>query len=187
MDMERGGLVNQGVVGNQGAEQLEFAPPALDPATIYQVTNLMKGVVTHGTGQLAKQLQRPVAGKTGTTNALRDAWFVGFSPSLVAAVWVGMDDNSTLGQKETGGRAALPIWVRYMSKALQNIPVTDFPVPKGIVLEEIDAETGRPATEGTRLRVMESFKVGQAPITLEAGEGSGVPGAAPPVVVDGFY
>uniref|UniRef100_UPI00102B7390 penicillin-binding protein 1A n=1 Tax=Candidatus Magnetaquicoccus inordinatus TaxID=2496818 RepID=UPI00102B7390 len=176
-------------------DQGVFDRPALDPATIYQVTNLMKGVVTHGTGQMAKQLQRPVAGKTGTTNNLRDAWFVGFSPSLVASVWVGMDDNSTLGQKETGGRAALPIWVKYMAKALQNVPVTDFVVPKGIVLEEIDPETGFPAVEGSGNRVMESFKPGQGPLQSSAvpvgvvpGEGivPGAPGAAP-AVGDGFY
>ncbi|MEO5341507.1 MAG: PBP1A family penicillin-binding protein [Magnetococcus sp. MYC-9] len=187
-DGERSTLLGQaGVAGQEQEERTQVAGrPVLDPATIYQVTNLMKGVVTHGTAQLAKQLQRPVAGKTGTTNGLRDAWFVGFSPSLVTAVWVGMDDNTTLGQKETGGRAALPIWVDFMGKALKDIPPTDFPVPKGIILEEIDSETGRPAGEDTRQRVMESFKPGQGPITGTEGSATD-PSAAPPVVVDGFY
>ncbi|MBF0185618.1 MAG: penicillin-binding protein 1A [Magnetococcales bacterium] len=201
-DIDRSSVLAPELVQQPEREQTVFGRPVLDPTTIYQVTNLMKGVVTHGTAQLAKQLQRPVAGKTGTTNNLRDAWFVGFSPSLVASVWVGMDDNSTLGQKETGGRAALPIWVKYMAKALQNVPVTDFVVPKGIVQEEIDPETGYPAVEGSGNRVMESFKPGQGPITATTlpegvvpGPGLNLgptsPGGAPstqqPGVGDGFY
>ncbi|MBF0114655.1 MAG: PBP1A family penicillin-binding protein [Magnetococcales bacterium] len=198
-DIDRTSVLASELGGQAGREQGVFDRPVLDPATIYQVTNLMKGVVTHGTAQFAKQLQRPVAGKTGTTNGLRDAWFVGFSPSLVASVWVGMDDNTTLGQKETGGRAALPIWVKYMAKALQNVPVTDFVMPKGIVLEEVDPETGYPAVDGSGNRVMEAFKPGQGPISVGTtvppgvvpGDGLGfVPGAPAgqaPVVGDGFY
>ncbi|MBF0462071.1 MAG: PBP1A family penicillin-binding protein [Magnetococcales bacterium] len=206
-DVERVGVVSpEQTEGREREEEAQvFGRSVLDPATVYQVTNLLKGVVTHGTGQLAKQLQRPVAGKTGTTNSLRDAWFVGYTPSLVTAVWVGMDDNSTLGQKETGARAALPIWVDYMGKALKDIPVTDFPVPKGIVLEEVDAERGYPATEGTQFKVMEAFKPGQAPLSFQPqgaipdlGTGTGPTGptgpetgpgvgTAPPAVVDGFY
>ena len=141
-----------------------FGRPVFDPGTAYQITNLLKGVITHGTGRKARKLKRILAGKTGTTNDLRDAWFIGFSPSLVTAVWVGMDDFSPLGYRETGSRAALPIWIDYMGKALKGIPVTDFPVPEGIMLEEIDAETGEPVSEKTRLRVMEAFKPGQKPI-----------------------
>ncbi|MBF0583908.1 MAG: PBP1A family penicillin-binding protein [Magnetococcales bacterium] len=184
---------NEGVLSeqpeNKEEESAAFGKPVLDPATVYQVISLMKGVITDGTGQLAKKLQRPLAGKTGTTNGLRDAWFVGFSPSLVTAVWVGMDDNTGLGQKESGGRAALPIWVDYMGKALKDIPVTDFPVPKGIVLEEIDAETGMLPSEATAHRVMEAFKPGQSPLSAEsrdpAASEAGTGGA--PVVGNGFY
>ncbi len=202
-DVDREGVVSQEHPEDRdkGESASIFSRPVLDPATVYQVTNLMKGVVTHGTGQLAKQLHRPVAGKTGTTNSMRDAWFSGYNPSLVTTVWVGMDDNSTLGQKETGGRAALPIWVKYMEKALKGIPILDFPVPKGIVLEEIDAETGYAATADTppAFRVMEAFKPGQNPISSQPRETSSgtemLPGAEPapppppppPVVVDGFY
>ena len=141
-----------------------FGRPVLDPATAYQITNLLKGVIKHGTGRKARKLNRPLAGKTGTTNDLRDAWFLGFSPSLVTAVWVGMDDYSTLGYRETGSRTALPIWIDYMGQALKDIPATDFSVPKGIILEEIDAEKGEPISDKTRLRVMEAFKPGQKPI-----------------------
>ncbi|MEO5363548.1 MAG: PBP1A family penicillin-binding protein [Magnetococcus sp. DMHC-8] len=190
-DLDRAGMLGQeqSEAGDRDGVVPVLGRPVLDPATVYQVTNLMKGVVTHGTGQLAKQLRRPVAGKTGTTNALRDAWFVGYNPSLVTSVWVGMDDNSTLGQKETGGRAALPIWVKFMDKALKDVPVIDFPVPKGIVLEEIDAETGQPATAETppALRVMEAFKPDQNPLSAQSREGSAGSDVAPPVVVDGFY
>ena len=144
-----------------------FGKPVIDPATAYQITNLLKGVILHGTGRRARKLNRPLAGKTGTTNDLRDAWFIGYSPSLVTAVWVGMDDYSQLGYKETGSRAALPIWMDYMGKALKDIPVTDFTVPKGIVLEELDAETGKRVSANTNIRVMEAFKPDQEPIKIE--------------------
>lgn len=140
-----------------------FGKPVLDPATAYQITSLMQGVITHGTGQNAARLKRPLAGKTGTTNDLRDAWFIGYSPSLVTAVWVGMDDYSTLGHRETGSRAALPIWIETMGQALKEIPATGFPIPQGIVLEQIDAETGEASTADTPTQVMEAFKVGQTP------------------------
>lgn len=182
----------EGVIpeNREGGEKAPvFGQPVLNPTTVYQAISLMKGVVTHGTGQLAKRLNRPVAGKTGTTNGLRDAWFVGFTPSLVTAVWVGMDDNSTLGGKETGGQAALPIWTEYMDKALKDIPVTDFPVPKGIVLEEIDAETGELATADTKHRVMEAFKPNQNPLSSESRDANSMTNGtdAAPVVGDGFY
>ena len=141
-----------------------FGKPVIDPSTAYQVTNILKGVILHGTGRRARKLKRPLAGKTGTTNDLRDAWFLGFSPSLVTAVWVGMDDSSTLGYRETGASAALPIWIDYMGKALKDIPVTDFTVPEDIILEEIDAETGEKVSGKTKLRVMEAFKHNQKPI-----------------------
>lgn len=142
-----------------------FGKPTLDPASVYQVVNLMKGVVRFGTGRKALSLNRPVAGKTGTTNDMRDAWFMGISPSLVAGVWVGMDDFSVLG--ETGGTVALPIWIDFMQQALKGQPITDFPVPPGISLEEIDAETGEVPGGETSLRVYEAFKSGQMPLVSE--------------------
>lgn len=111
------------------------------PATAFLITSMMEDVVRHGTGWRAKALGRPVAGKTGTTNEYRDAWFVGYTPNLTAAVWVGFDDVRTLGPLETGARAASPIWVQFMKDALTG-PPEDFPVPEGIITCAIDPETG---------------------------------------------
>ncbi|MBF0428571.1 MAG: PBP1A family penicillin-binding protein [Magnetococcales bacterium] len=144
----------------------KFGKPTLNPASVYQVVSLMKGVVRFGTARKALSLNRPVAGKTGTTNDLRDAWFIGYTPSLVTGVWMGMDDFSVLG--ETGGTASLPIWIDYMQEALKGIPVTDFPVPAGISLEEIDAETGMLPSASTQHRVFEAFKKGQAPMEYQS-------------------
>jgi penicillin-binding protein 1A len=90
--------------------------------------------VEEGTGRGAKWLNRPLAGKTGTTNNYVDAWFVGFTPNLVAGVWVGYDRaTASLGDRETGSRAALPVWTAFMSRALEGKPVEEFIVPEGIV------------------------------------------------------
>ncbi|MBF0445045.1 MAG: PBP1A family penicillin-binding protein, partial [Magnetococcales bacterium] len=140
-----------------------FGSRVLDPTTAYQATNLLKGVVQHGTGRRAKKLHRPLAGKTGTTNDLRDAWFMGFSPSLVTGVWVGMDDSTPLGYRETGATAALPIWIDIMRAGLKDLPATDFPVPEGIHLEAVNYENGETISPGERHWVMEAFKDGQKP------------------------
>jgi penicillin-binding protein 1A len=120
---------------------------ALDPTIAYLVTNMLETVVKFGTGRRALQLGRPVAGKTGTTNDSHDAWFVGYSPDLLAGVWVGYDADRSLG-RETGGRAALPIWVDFMQGALADRPPVDFPRPKGIVEVQIDPATGLRAVPG---------------------------------------
>ncbi len=140
-----------------------FGSRVLEPTTAYQATNLLKGVVQHGTGRRAKKLNRPLAGKTGTTNDLRDAWFMGFSPSLVTGVWVGMDDSTPLGRRETGATAALPIWIDVMRAGLKDRPVTDFPVPEGIHLEAVNYETGEALAPGEKHWTMEAFKEGQKP------------------------
>jgi penicillin-binding protein 1A len=91
------------------------------------MTQLMVGVVERGTATRVKVLGRPIGGKTGTTNKTRDAWFIGFTPSLITGVWVGMDDERSLGSKETGSQAAAPIFITYMQEALKNQPVEQFP------------------------------------------------------------
>ncbi|MBF0455904.1 MAG: PBP1A family penicillin-binding protein [Magnetococcales bacterium] len=146
-----------------------FGSRVLDPTTAYQTTNLLKGVVQHGTGRRAKKLRRPLAGKTGTTNDLRDAWFMGFSPSLVTAVWVGMDDSTPLGYRETGATAALPIWIDVMRAGLKDRSVADFPVPEGIHLEAVNHETGEAVAAGEKKWVMEAFKEGQKPNSAKKG------------------
>jgi penicillin-binding protein 1A len=105
----------------------------ISPQTAYIMTNLLQGVIEEGTGTKAKQLGRPAAGKTGTTNELKDAWFIGFTPNLLAGVWLGYDDhNVSLGKGETGGRAACPIWLSFMEQALKDVPVLAFKIPPGI-------------------------------------------------------
>jgi penicillin-binding protein 1A len=108
-------------------ENIPQGREAIDPAAALGLTELLRGVVERGTGVGARVLERPLAGKTGTTNDFSNAWFVGFTPSLVAGVWVGHDRPRSLGHEETGARAALPIWVAVMRAALRGQPVEDFP------------------------------------------------------------
>jgi penicillin-binding protein 1A len=115
----------------------------ISPQTAYIMTDLLQGVVEDGTGQKAKELGRPAAGKTGTTNELKDAWFVGYTPNLMAGVWIGYDDhNLSLGKGETGGRAACPIWLRFMEQALKDTPIQAFRIPSGVVLAKMDPNSG---------------------------------------------
>lgn len=115
----------------------------IPPQTAYVMTNLLQGVVEEGTGTKAKELGRPAAGKTGTTNELKDAWFIGYTPSVLAGVWVGYDDhNISLGKGETGGRAACPIWLYFMKEYLKNQPVQTFAIPDGVVFAKINPQTG---------------------------------------------
>jgi penicillin-binding protein 1A len=114
----------------------------------FVMTSMLQGVVQRGTGKAAKALGRPVAGKTGTTNDFIDAWFVGYSPTLVAGVWVGIDDQEPLGDKEAGARAALPIWIEFMQQALEHLPVQEFVTPPHIRMVRIHPRTGASADLG---------------------------------------
>ena len=116
------------------------AEEVVSPQTSFLITSMMEDVVRHGTGWRAKAVGRPVAGKTGTTNDYRDAWFVGYTSNLLAAVWVGFDDMKPLGSQETGARAASPIWVQFMQSMAGE--AEEFPVPEGIVTRSIDPSTG---------------------------------------------
>jgi penicillin-binding protein 1A len=121
-------------------------------------------VVLHpqGTGGKARALGRPVAGKTGTTNSQADAWFIGFSPDVATGVWVGFDSKEVLGKGETGGRAALPIWVDFMKVALERLPERDFEVPEDIVFAHVDEHTGLPAPAGAP-GYFQAFQAGRVP------------------------
>jgi len=134
-----------------------------DAQTTFILVKILEGVVREGTGTGAKVLGFPVAGKTGTTNNYMDAWFIGFTPSLVVGVWVGYDDKKSLGRGETGARAALPIWVRFMREALKGYEGEDFPQPDGIVSALIDPKTGKLAKEDTENPVREYFIEGTEP------------------------
>lgn len=144
-------------------ENQAAAVQAMRPETAYLMTNLLKGVVEHGTGLKAKELGRPVAGKTGTTNDYRDAWFIGFTPTLAAGVWVGYDNQRSLGPKATGARVALPLWMLFMRQALQGAEPADFAVPEDILFRTIDPHSGLLSTDrcGTSLR--EAFLPGTEP------------------------
>jgi len=135
----------------------------ISPQNAFIMTHLLEGVVLHGTGQRAKALGKPVAGKTGTSSDYADAWFVGYTPSVLSTVWVGFDDKTSLGKGETGARAALPIWLYFMERALAGTPAEPFKVPPGIVLKKIDLETGEPAREDSKETILEAFLDGDAP------------------------
>ena len=110
--------------------------------TAYLITNMMEDVIQKGTGQAAKVLDRPLAGKTGTTNEYINAWFIGGAPNLVTGVYVGFDDRRPLGDGETGARAALPIWIQFMKEALAQLPVMPFEIPDGVTFVKVDPSTG---------------------------------------------
>lgn len=141
------------------------ATQALSPQVAYQMTSLLEGVVKRGTGYKASKLGLPLGGKTGTTNDYVDAWFMGFSPSLAVGVWVGFDKPHSLGNAETGARAALPIWIDFMAPAMKSRPVQDFPVPDGLEFVRVDADNGLLPGPTTARTITEPFLPGTAPTT----------------------
>ncbi|MFI5341236.1 MAG: penicillin-binding protein 1A [Candidatus Methylomirabilales bacterium] len=138
------------------------------PETAYVLTNVMKGVVEHGTGARARVLKRPLAGKTGTSSEATDVWFVGFTPNLVAGVWIGYDVKRSLGSAETGSHLALPLWINFMQKALGDLPPDDFPVPENVVAIPVNYMTGLPVPRDEKGAILEYFIKGTEPKPLEA-------------------
>lgn len=139
------------------------------PETAYVMTSLLKGVVEEegGTGQRAKSLGRPTAGKTGTTNQYYDGWFIGFTADIATGVWVGYDKERTLGKNEVGGRNALGIWVEYMKFAHEGLPARNFNVPENIVYASIDNDTGKLASTNSKEVVKQAFIAGTEPKELQ--------------------
>jgi penicillin-binding protein 1A len=135
----------------------------IEESTAYIMTSLLESVVKYGTGKRVRALNRPVAGKTGTTNNLFDAWFVGYTPRYVTGTWVGFDEESPLGKHETGSRAASPIWLSFMQAILKDSPVRVFQVPEGVVFSKIDAETGLLPIPESKETIFECFKEGTVP------------------------
>lgn len=135
----------------------------IDPRIAFLTTYVMQDVVESGTAQRVKRLGRPVAGKTGTTDDMRDAWFLGFTPSLVAGVWVGFDQERSLGRQEVGGQAAAPIWLYFAEKGLLNTPVEVFPIPEGISFVKVDPHSGAPVKPSTKGAIYEAFLEGTTP------------------------
>jgi penicillin-binding protein 1A len=126
-------------------------------------TNMLEAVISEGTGRKAKVIKRPIAGKTGTTNQFKDALFVGFSPDLVAGVWVGMDNYASLGNGETGAKAALPIWIQFMRFALEQDAVSYFDIPDSVTQISIDPKTGQRLDPDAPHAVTALFKRDKAP------------------------
>jgi penicillin-binding protein 1A len=135
----------------------------LPKAVAYLMTNLLQDVVQHGTGQRARVLGRPVAGKTGTTNDFTDAWFVGFSPNLAVGVWVGFDDRRSLGDREAGARVALPVWIDFMRSALALLPQATFEIPDEITFAKVDPASGLLAPPDESNAPVEMFVAGTEP------------------------
>ena len=156
-----GNLVEENLPLSYGREASE-EEQVLSPQTAYLMTSLLQSVVQDGTGRRAKALSRPVAAKTGTTDQFVDAWFIGYTPELLTGVWVGIDDEKSLGENETGSRGALPLWVTFMSKVLKGKPVKDFPIPEGIEFMKVDPNTGEVSSGPDA--ILECFKEGTTPI-----------------------
>jgi membrane peptidoglycan carboxypeptidase len=132
--------------------------PVIAPETAYLITSMLESVIQRGTGKRVAALGRPVAGKTGTTNDMHDAWFVGYTPELLTGVWVGYDSERSLGKEQTGGRVAAPIFLSFMEAALGTTVVNDFPIPEGVALVSVNGE-------------LECFKKGSEPQARLAGGG----------------
>lgn len=150
-----GVFLNQGIrvepyviksVKDSTGKTLEVVEPeareVITKETAYLITNMMEDVVQRGTGQAAKVLGRPIAGKTGTTNDYINAWFIGGTPNLVTGVYVGFDDRRSLGPGESGAKSALPIWMAFEKEALKQLPVVPFEIPDGVTFVKVDSSTG---------------------------------------------
>ncbi|HME30655.1 MAG TPA: penicillin-binding protein 1A [Pseudolabrys sp.] len=135
----------------------------LDPMTAYQITSMMEGVVQRGTATVVREVGKPVAGKTGTTNDEKDAWFIGFTPDIVVGVYLGYDKPRHLGRGATGGHLAAPIVKEFLKVALADKPAAPFRVPPGIKLVRVDLKSGTRAGPGTERAILEAFKPGTAP------------------------
>lgn len=145
-------------------DPVTYAPRAISEQNAYLIRSMMMDVVRRGTGVRAMQLGRSdLAGKTGTTNEQRDAWFTGYNDHLVTSVWVGFDDQRPLGRQEVGGRAALPIWMAFMEVALEGVEDSPPTMPEGLAQARIDPETGRLATLDNPDAIVEIFEAGRLP------------------------
>lgn len=144
-------------------ELIDERDQVLDPMTAYQITSMMEGVIQRGTARMLQSLNRPLAGKTGTTNDEKDAWFVGYTPDMVVGLYLGMDQPKPLGRGATGSGLAVPVFKDFMTVALKGRPKVDFRVPEGMTMIAINRRTGMRATPGGPDVIMEAFKPGTGP------------------------
>jgi penicillin-binding protein 1A len=160
--------------GQDEPELVDDRKQIVDPMSAYQMVSIMEGVVQRGTAQKLKVLQRPIAGKTGTTNDEKDGWFIGYTPDLVVGAFMGFDNPSPLGHGETGGNVSAPIVRDFFKLALADQPPIPFRIPPGIKLERVNLKTGLPAGPGDKTAIMEAFKPGQEPVgSVVEAEGEG--------------
>jgi len=154
----------------------------ISPETAYVMSDMMGSVVDTGTATAAKELGRKVAGKTGTTNNARSVWFVGFTPDLLAGAYVGFDDNRAMGNREYGGKAALPIWLKFMKTAVAEFPERDFTMPDGVVRKIVDTRTGLLVRADSReVDAADSLReIVAAAVAVVTGETPEDPDALPP-------
>ncbi|HEX4408359.1 MAG TPA: penicillin-binding protein 1A [Xanthobacteraceae bacterium] len=153
----------------------------IDPMTAYQITSLMEGVVQRGTATVVREVGKPIAGKTGTTNEEKDVWFIGFSPDIVCGVYMGYDKPRHIGRLATGGHLAAPVVKDFLKIALADKPPIPFAVPPGIKLIRVNSHTGMRAAPGDPKTILEAFKPGTAPPDSYAviGTDQGVPDGTP--------
>jgi penicillin-binding protein 1A len=150
---------------------MEPPPRAVEPRNAWLIDSMLSDVIRRGTGVRARSLERSdLAGKTGTTNDGRDTWFAGYNGNLVAATWVGFDQERPLGRGEAGGATALPLWIDFMGPALAGSEPSRIPQPPGLVTVRISAETGELARAGDPGAIFETFRVGNAPEAPAPGE-----------------
>ncbi len=177
--------------GQQEPQLVDVRTQIVDPMSAFQMIGIMEGVVQSGTAQKLKVLKRPVAGKTGTTNDYKDAWFIGYTPDLVVGAYVGFDQPRSMGHGATGGATAAPIVRDFMMAALKDVPPVPFRAPPGIKLVRVNHKTGLPSGPGDKSAIVEAFKPGQEPagsVASDDGEGGGeemvgddfAPAAGPP-------
>jgi len=144
-------------------ELTDNSEQVLDPMTAYQITSMMEGVVQRGTATLLNDLGRPIAGKTGTTNEEKDAWFMGYTPNLVVGIYMGYDRPSPMGKGSTGGGLAAPIFKEFFKTAMADAPVVKFKVPEGMKLIAVDRKSGMRSAPGAGGSIIEAFKPGTGP------------------------
>ncbi len=177
------------VADHQGRTLDEFqaeGKQVLRPDVAFVLTNVLRGVVERGTGARLRALNRPLAGKTGTTSEATDVWFVGYTPSLVAGVWVGYDVKRSLGSHDTSATLAVPLWLRFGQRAFRDTPPEDFQPPEGVVMVPVNPVNGHPASPGDRTAIREYFIQGTEPRAAAAGRpatGAAAEASPPPAAV----
>ena len=177
----------------QPAPEVPDARPLVsDAASAYQMVSMLQGVVERGTGRVIREVGKPLAGKTGTTNDQQDAWFVGFSPDLAVGVFIGYDEPKNLGERETGGSVAAPVFRDFMAAALADKSATPFRIPPGIRLVRVNSANGQLAELGERNVILEAFKpgtvpAGQKPVLEGVTGAASLGGGAPSSGTGGLY